>query len=59
MKQPTFADVLRSEARLTFGHRAAQQMWFRKGLETVPAMYEPGAQPDLFRDGGSSVGEAA
>jgi hypothetical protein len=37
-----------TEARLTFGHKAAQQMWFKKGLDIVPAMLDPPAQPELF-----------
>lgn len=49
---PTEAEAAKlrmvTEARLTFGHRAAQEMWFRKGLETVPAMFEPRPQPSLF-----------
>lgn len=36
------------ETRLTWGNRAAQQMWFKQGLETVPAMFEPSQQPTLF-----------
>ena len=36
------------EARLVFGYRAAQQMWFSKGLPTVPAMFVPNVQPELF-----------
>lgn len=36
------------EARLVFGFRAAQQMWFSKGLPTVPAMFAPNVQPELF-----------
>lgn len=36
------------ETRLTWGPKAAQQMWIKKGLETVPAMFEHQQQPDLF-----------
>lgn len=35
------------ETRLTWGEKAAQQMWLKKGLPTVPAMFEA-RQPDLF-----------
>jgi hypothetical protein len=50
-----------TEARLTFGHKAAQQMWFKKGLDTVPAMFEPSPQPELFDppDGGPPAAQAA
>jgi prophage antirepressor-like protein len=37
-----------SECRLTYGIQAAQQMWLKQGLPTVPAMFEQPVQPDLF-----------
>lgn len=37
-----------TEARLSFGHRAAQQLWFKLGLPTVPAMFEADRQVALF-----------
>lgn len=37
-----------SEARQTFGVRAASQLWAKLGLPMVPAMYEEPSQPNLF-----------
>lgn len=37
-----------TETRQSFGNKASQQMWFKLGLPTVPAMFEPQAQPTLF-----------
>jgi hypothetical protein len=37
-----------SEARQTFGIRAAGQLWLKLHLPLVPAMLETKSQPDLF-----------
>lgn len=36
------------EARQSFGCKASQQMWFKLGLPTVPAMFDRPGQSDLF-----------
>lgn len=37
-----------SEARQTFGMQAARELWFKLGLDTVPAMFTPVAQHEMF-----------
>jgi hypothetical protein len=37
-----------TEARQTWGAKAAQQMWLKLNLPTVPAMFEPQKQLDLL-----------
>ena len=37
-----------TECRLTFGNRAAAQMWFSLGLPVVPAMLNEPRQAELF-----------
>jgi hypothetical protein len=36
-----------TEARHTFGHKAAAQLWKKLGLPEVPAMYHEPVQDDL------------
>lgn len=37
-----------TETRQSWGAKAAQQMWLKLGLPTVPAMFDPAAQRDLL-----------
>ena len=42
------ARKLVTEARMSFGDRAARELWFKTGLPIVPAMTAPPRQTDLF-----------
>jgi len=42
------ARKLVTEARMSFGERAARELWFKTGLPIVPAMMSPPRQGDLF-----------
>ena len=45
---PPEARKLVTEARMSFGERAARQLWFKTGLPTVPAMFDAPRQMAMF-----------